>query len=103
MALFPLFAAAELEQGEMRQAHLPDGSDLAVYHVEGEFYATADRCTHGESSLTEEGSLNGCVVECSFHFGTFDVTTGAPLAMPCESPLKTYVVHIENGIIHVEA
>jgi p-cumate 2,3-dioxygenase ferredoxin component len=103
MTLIPLFAAAELEMGEMRQAHLPDGSALAVYNVDDKFYATADRCTHGEVSLTEEGSLNGCVIECSWHFGSFDVATGAPLSMPCEIPLKTYPVHIENGIVHVEA
>jgi len=45
---------------------------------------------------------NGAIVECSWHFGTFDVTTGAALSMPCETPLKTYPVHVEDGIIHVE-
>ncbi|MCG5236586.1 non-heme iron oxygenase ferredoxin subunit [Xanthobacter oligotrophicus] len=96
------FPAEELEVGEMRQAHLPDGTAIALYNVEGRIYATDDCCSHGAVSLSEEGSLTGAVVECSWHFGTFDVTTGAAMGMPCELPLKTYPVHIENGIIHVE-
>ena len=86
----------------MRQAHLPDGTAIALYNVEGRIYATDDCCSHGAVSLSEEGSLTGAIVESSWHFGTFDVTTGAAMGMPCELPLKTYPVHIENGIIHVE-
>ena len=100
--LVPLFPANELDEGHMRQAHLPDGHVIAVYRVGDQFYATDDRCTHGEVSLTEEGSLTGCIVECSFHFGSFDVTTGAPVAMPCEVALKTYAVQVRDGLVHVE-
>jgi nitrite reductase/ring-hydroxylating ferredoxin subunit len=100
--LVPLFPAAELEEGHMRQANLPDGHALAVYRVDDRFYATDDRCTHGEVSLTEEGTLDGCIVECSFHFGSFNVTTGEPVAMPCEVALKIYRVQVENGVVHVE-
>ena len=100
--LIPLFPAAELDEGHMRQAHLPDGHALAIYRVGDQFYATDDRCTHGEVSLTEEGVLNGCIVECSFHFGSFDVTTGAAVAMPCEVALKIYPAHVQNGVVHVE-
>lgn len=98
-----LFPAAELEDGQMRQAQLPDGSVVAVYNVAGRFYATADKCTHGEVSLTEEGTLDGCIIECSFHFGSFDVRTGEPVAMPCEKALKTYAVRVEDGVVHVDA
>ena len=38
---------------------------LAVYNIDGTFYATADRCTHGLSSLSE-GSLMGDEIECAF-------------------------------------
>lgn len=100
--LVPLFPANELDEGHMRQAHLPDGHVIAVYRVGDQFYATDDRCTHGEVSLTEEGSLTGRIVECSFHFGSFDVTTGAPVAMPCEVALKTYSVQVRDGLVHVE-
>lgn len=99
----PLFPVSELEDGDMRQVVLADGRALAVYRVDGQFYATDDHCTHGEVSLTEEGTLRGCTIECSWHFGTFDVTTGAATGMPCEVALKTYPVHIEGDIVHVDA
>src|SRR5258708_31439747 len=84
-----LCRAEEVAEGEIRKAALPDGSHVALYRVDGEIYATADMCTHGEASLSEEGILTGKIVECSFHFGTFDVTTGEPTVMPSEIPLKT--------------
>jgi p-cumate 2,3-dioxygenase ferredoxin subunit len=102
MTLVPLFPVSEIEAGEIRQAHLPDGHAIAIYNVGGQIYATDDRCTHGAVSLSEEGTLTDMTVECSWHFGTFDVTTGAATGMPCEVPLKVYPVHIEDGIIHVQ-
>ena len=46
-------------EGEIRQAPLPDGSNVALYRVDGAIYATADMCTHGEASLAEEGIITG--------------------------------------------
>jgi p-cumate 2,3-dioxygenase ferredoxin subunit len=97
-----LCPASDIPEGEIRQATLPDGSRIALYNVGGQIYATADLCTHGEASLSEEGTLNGKIVECSWHFGTFDVTTGEPASMPCEVPLKTFAVKLIDGIVHVE-
>ena len=73
---------------------------LAVYNIDGTFYATADRCTHGLSSLSE-GSLMGDEIECSMHFGTFDVKTGAPPGAPCSIPLRTFKVEVRGD--HVVA
>ena len=92
----------EVAEGEIRKAALPDGSHVALYRVDGMIYATADICTHGEASLSEEGILTGKTVECTFHFGTFDVTTGEPTGMPCEIPLKTYPVKVIDQHICIE-
>lgn len=73
-----------------------DDLELAVYNVDGEFYVTDDRCTHGPGSLSE-GYLDGCVIECDFHNGAFDIRTGEVVAPPCMVPLKTYEVVIENN------
>ena len=48
---------ADFPDGEIRPAAMPDGTTLAVYNVDGTIYATADLCTHGEASLSEEGIL----------------------------------------------
>lgn len=97
-----LCAADDVVEGEIKQAPLPDGSNVALYRVDGAIYATADMCTHGEASLSLEGILSGKTVECTFHFGTFDVTTGQPTGMPCEIPLKIYPVIIVDGQVQIE-
>ncbi len=92
----------EFPPGEVRQATLPDGTNIAVYNVDGAIYATADLCTHGEASLSEEGILTGKIVECPWHFGTFDVTNGQPTGMPCTVALKTYRVKLSEEDVYVE-
>src|ERR1700747_644929 len=92
-----LCAADEVVEGERKKAPLPDGTNVALYRVAGAIYATADMCTHGEASLSEEGIICGNIVECTFHFGTFAVTTGEPTGIPCEIPLKTYPGSIVDG------
>ncbi|MGY3534522.1 non-heme iron oxygenase ferredoxin subunit [Bradyrhizobium sp. NAS96.2] len=92
----------DFPEGEIRPATMPDGTSLAVYNVGGTIYATADLCTHGEASLSEEGILTGNIVECPWHFGTFDVTSGAPTGMPCTVPLKTFPVKVIEDSVYVE-
>ena len=92
----------EVAEGEIKQASLPDGAHVALYRVGDAIYATADTCTHGEASLSEEGILTGKTVECTFHFGTFDVTTEEPTGMPCEIPLKTYPVKVIDDQVCIE-
>ena len=51
----------DFPQGEVRASMLADGTVVAVFNVEGNVYVTADRCTHGEASLSDEGKLCGDV------------------------------------------
>jgi p-cumate 2,3-dioxygenase ferredoxin subunit len=97
-----LCRADDIPPGTIRQASLPDGTVIALYNVDGRIYATADACTHGAASLAEDGFLDGTIVECSWHHGSFDVTTGEPCASPCVVALKTYIVEIVDGIVNVE-
>ncbi|WP_322516829.1 non-heme iron oxygenase ferredoxin subunit [Rhodopseudomonas palustris] len=93
---------SDFPSGEIRAATLPDGTTVAVYNVDGQLYATADLCSHGEASLSEEGILTGKTVECPWHFGTFDVTDGRATGMPCTIPLKTFTVKIVDENVYVE-
>lgn len=102
MPLVALCALRDVPADTIRQATLPGGDKIALYNVEGRIYATADACTHGAASLSQDGVLEGKIVECSWHFGRFDVTTGEPCASPCNIPLKTYRAEIVNGIVNVE-
>jgi nitrite reductase/ring-hydroxylating ferredoxin subunit len=74
---------------------------LAVYNIGGEFYVTDDECTHASASLAD-GILEGDVIECSLHFGAFDVRTGAVKAPPCAVALRTYKVVLQGDDILVD-
>ena len=76
------------------------GLTLAIFNVDGEFYATDNACTHGPGSLSE-GDLYGDVIECNFHGGQFNVRTGEVVGPPCLIPVKTYKVTVENGQVFV--
>jgi p-cumate 2,3-dioxygenase ferredoxin subunit len=92
---------SDIAEGEIKGVELPDGQRVALYNVNGTIYATSDTCTHGEALLSEEGLLSGKVVECTWHFGTFDVTTGTALTLPCSVALKKFPVEIVDGEIYV--
>jgi p-cumate 2,3-dioxygenase ferredoxin component len=94
---------ADVADGAIKQEMLEDGTLVALYRVEGRIYATADTCTHGGSSLSEEGRLEGHIIECAWHSGRFDIRTGEVCASPCTVPLRTYAVSIVGGMVHIEA
>ena len=78
------------------------GLALAVFNLDGEFYVTDDACTHGPGMLSE-GFIEGCVVECNFHNGQFNIKTGEVVGPPCMVPVKTYKTFVENGRVLIEA
>lgn len=91
----------ELVSGEPKKL-CPEGrAPVALFDVDGRFFATDDTCTHGEASLCD-GSLSGHVIECPFHAGTFDVRTGAAIGYPATEPLKSYPVHTEGDEVVID-
>ena len=77
---------------------LPSGSELAVYNVDGEFYATENFCPHRGAPLTE-GVLCGHVIECGLHGWQFDVRTGECLTVP--DRIQTYSIQVEDDLIKI--
>ena len=69
--------------------------ELALYEVDGEVYASDNRCTHGDALLSD-GFLEGTQIECPFHQGRFDVCTGKALCAPLTQDIRVYPVRIEN-------
>jgi len=97
-----LFPADNFLEGEIRGADLPTGTRIALYNVNGAFYATDDTCTHESASLSEEGLLDGSSIVCGWHFCAFDLASGEALASPCSEPIRTYPVTVVDGMLHVE-
>ena len=48
---------------------------IALYNVEGSFYAVDNTCPHAGGPLGE-GHLEGCLVECPWHGWQFNLQTG---------------------------
>ncbi len=74
---------------------------LAVYNIGGTYYATDDECTHAAASLAD-GTLQGDVIECCMHMGSFHVPTGDVVDPPCEVPLRTYLVVLKGDDVFVD-
>ncbi len=79
-----------------------DGVGVAVFNVNGVFYAIEDVCTHDGGNLVE-GDLLGNEIECPRHGARFDVRSGAATKMPAFEPLPTYTVKVEQDDVLVEA
>lgn len=92
---------ADVALGEMLSVDLPDIPPVAVFNVDGTFYATSNICTHNVAVLTD-GYFEGETVECPLHGGCFNVKTGEPTAFPCEKPLQTYAVVHEGEALYAK-
>jgi naphthalene 1,2-dioxygenase system ferredoxin subunit len=76
------------------------GREIALYGVDGEVYATANLCTHGNARLCD-GFLEGHEIECPLHQGRFDVRDGRALCSPLRENIAAYPVRIEDGVVFV--
>jgi nitrite reductase/ring-hydroxylating ferredoxin subunit len=101
MGLVRACAFSELEDGEITKADVA-GAPLAIYRIGDAVFATADICTHGEASLSEDGYIEDGKVICSWHDGAFDIRTGEACRVPCMDPLQTWPIVIRDGEVFVE-
>lgn len=77
-----------------------DGEGIAVFNVDGEYVAIANRCTHAGGSLGN-GRLDGGTVTCPLHGAQFDVRTGAVVRPPAAEPVDRYPVRVVGDEIRV--
>lgn len=73
---------------------------IAIFNLDGEFYAIGDVCTHEETSLAD-GDVFGDVVECPLHGAEFDIKSGKALSLPAVLPVPTYAVRVDGDDILV--
>jgi nitrite reductase/ring-hydroxylating ferredoxin subunit len=95
-----LGAASTVASGDITAFATPAGA-VAVANVGGTYYAFDDTCTHKRCSLAE-GDLDGTVVTCICHGSQFDVTSGAVLQGPAETPVGSYPVRVEGSDLQVQ-
>jgi nitrite reductase/ring-hydroxylating ferredoxin subunit len=93
-------AAADVPPGNVKSFEVGD-ERIAVYNIEGTFYATEGYCTHAMADLGD-GILEGDVIECSLHFGAFHVPSGKVVQPPCCTDLKTFRTEVKDGQVYVD-
>jgi 3-phenylpropionate/trans-cinnamate dioxygenase ferredoxin subunit len=79
-----------------------EGVRIALFNLDGEFYAIEDVCTHDGGPLVEGTIVNGHEVACPRHGARFDIRTGKALSMPAFEPTPAYEVKIEGDDILIE-
>jgi nitrite reductase/ring-hydroxylating ferredoxin subunit len=92
-------SAADVPPGEGRVVEA-GGQPLALFNVEGRFYAIANACPHRGGPLGE-GDLEGCVVMCPWHAWRWDVTSGANVNNPAVK-VASFPVSIDSGQVFVD-
>ncbi|MBI1277085.1 MAG: Rieske 2Fe-2S domain-containing protein [Anaerolineaceae bacterium] len=90
----------ELQPGERMVVEL-GRRWVAIFNVEGTYYAIEDVCTHDDGPLAE-GELEGCVITCPRHGATFDIRTGKVLSAPAMVDVKSYDVQVRGNDIQVK-
>jgi 3-phenylpropionate/trans-cinnamate dioxygenase ferredoxin subunit len=73
---------------------------VALFHVQGRFYAIDDVCTHDGGPLAE-GELSGYEIACPRHGARFDIRDGRVLSMPATVNTAAHEVRVEGGNVLV--
>lgn len=77
-----------------------DGYDVAVFKIDGQFYAIEDVCTHDGAEIAS-GELDGDEIVCPRHGARFCVKTGEVKCAPAYEDVMTFAVRVKDGRLQV--
>jgi nitrite reductase/ring-hydroxylating ferredoxin subunit len=89
-----------LPVGELRSFKLR-GLEVLVVNFGDKVSCLDGRCTHAGAPLAE-GTLDGEVLTCPWHYSQFNIKTGQVLRGPAYKPLKVYKVQEKENTIYVD-
>ena len=98
-----LVKVAQLNQLGRSQRKLvtAKGREIALFNLEGSFYAIDNRCPHSTGPLVE-GRLFGTMITCPWHGSRFDISDGQCHSGPATTNIAIYPVHVEGEAIFIE-
>ena len=91
--------AASIAPGDYATVELANGF-VAVFNVDGEFFAIDDVCTHDGGGLAG-GALEDHQVICPRHGARFCLRTGKALTPPAYEPVRRYETRVTDGVVEV--
>ena len=78
-----------------------NGTTVAVFKVDGDFYAIQNMCSHSEADLAD-GEVYDCKVECPLHGAEFDLKTGEALTLPATKPVAVFTTEVDGDSLVVK-
>jgi len=91
--------ANDVRPGEGRVVEA-GGRTLALFNVEGAYYALDNACSHRGGPLGD-GDLDGTVVSCPWHAWRWDVTSGANVNNPAVR-VACFPARVQDGAVFVQ-
>ena len=89
----------EIAPGQARRVEV-HGKRLALFNVDGSFYALDDTCPHRGGPLSE-GAIAGEEVTCPWHGSKFNIRTGEVLGPPTRQGITRYGLRVTGTDIEV--
>ncbi len=77
-----------------------DGTEVAVFKLDGQFYAIEDVCTHDGAEIAS-GELQGDEIICPRHGARFCIKTGKVLSPPAYEDVDIFPVRVIDGRVQV--
>ena len=74
--------------------------EIALYHLDGEYFATHDVCTHQRALLSDGYVENGCI-ECPVHQALFEIRTGKAIGGVAKHDLRTFEIRVSGDVLEV--
>ncbi len=99
MGFLKVASIGDIKPGKAIRVEIGD-EPVAIFNLDGTYYAIGDTCSHEEASLSE-GDVFGDCVECPLHGAEFDIKTGQAKTLPAVSPVPTYAVKVEGDAVLV--
>ncbi len=91
----------EIAVGQVKVVEL-SGQRIAIFNINGRFYAIDDTCPHRGGPLSE-GFTENEEVTCPWHGARFRLTTGEVLSPPATRGVRAFAVRVQGNDVEVEA
>ncbi len=90
---------SEIPPGERLLVEV-DGLPIAIFNVDGKYYAIGDVCTHDDGPLGD-GELENHHIICPRHGARFDIRNGKALTLPAVVDIPWYPARAVDGWVEI--
>jgi nitrite reductase/ring-hydroxylating ferredoxin subunit len=90
---------SDIAEGRGKKIELGD-QEIALWRVNGRFYAISNVCAHQHISAIHLGTLEGLTVSCPMHGWAYSLETGRTPSG--EGKLRVFRVVVEKNQVYVE-